>query len=107
MASLDVASMRAAVLAGRIEWKRHALERMVLRGITRKNVISIVLCGQQIEDYAEDYPLPSALFLGHVGDRPLHVVATYNPSRKMAMIITAYEPNIIRFNRDFKTRKEQ
>jgi hypothetical protein len=36
--SLDMDQLRAAARQGRLEWQRHALERMVERGITRAEV---------------------------------------------------------------------
>lgn len=45
-------------------WQRHALERMMERGISRNTVINVLLAGEVIEDYSDDKPFPSALFLG-------------------------------------------
>jgi hypothetical protein len=89
----------------RIEWQRHALERMVERGIRRSEVLSVLLSGELIEDYPEDWPFPSGLFLGWVECRPLHVVAAFYTEGERAFIVTVYEPDLDHFEADFKTRK--
>jgi len=73
----------------------------------RAEVKEALLHGEQIEDYPEDYPLPSALFLGTVEGRPLHVVAAYDGGIDMAYIITAYEPSLDHFEPDWRTRRRK
>jgi len=36
---------------GNIEWHRHALERMMERGISRREVKDVLLTGEVIEEY--------------------------------------------------------
>lgn len=103
----DIEAMRFAVRRRRIEWQRHALERMAERGILREEAKDVLLQGERIEDYPEDYPIPSALFLGGSVQRPLHVVAAFNPERGMVYIITAYEPRLDHFEADLKTRRKK
>lgn len=103
----DLEAMRFAVQRGRIEWNRHALEKMAERGIIREEVKSVLLHGERIENYPKDYPLPSALFLGRPNHRPLHVVAAFHAASGMAFIITAYEPDLDHFASDLKTRRKQ
>jgi hypothetical protein len=40
---------------------------MVVRNIPRDAVIQVLKYGDCIEDYPNDFPLPSALFLGRSG----------------------------------------
>ncbi|MFH5834387.1 DUF4258 domain-containing protein [Halalkalibaculum sp. DA384] len=65
---------------GRIRWQRHALERMMERGIFRDDVKKVLTEGELIEKYPDDQPFPSGLFLGFPGadNQPLHVVATFD-----------------------------
>ena len=56
----NLEALRFALRRGRIEWNRHALERMAERGILREEVKGVLLRGERIEDYPDDYPLPSA-----------------------------------------------
>lgn len=53
-----------AIQEGMIEWQIHALERMMKRGISREIVKHVLLEGAIIEDYPDDRPFPTALFLG-------------------------------------------
>lgn len=103
--SINIEAMRFCTRSRRIEWQRHALERMVKRVIMRDEVIDILLNGECIEEYPEDFPFPSALFSGKLGNRYLHVVASCDVSAKKVYIITAYEPNVIHFDPDFRTRR--
>jgi len=105
-AGLKLSDLRNAVKDGAIEWHRHVLERMVERGISREQVINVLLNGERIEDYPDDYPLPSALFLGWVEERPFHVVAAYSADRYTVYVITVYEPARTHFENDFRTRRK-
>jgi Domain of unknown function (DUF4258) len=103
--SLDIDQLRAATHQGRLEWQRHALERMVERGITRAEVREVLLGGERIEDYPKNRPLPSGLFLSWVRGRPLHVVAAFDMANRTVAIITTYEPTVEYFEADFRTRR--
>jgi hypothetical protein len=60
--------------------------------------------GVVIEDYLNDYPVPSALILGWISDdTPLHVVCSIY--QDMACIITAYIPDKEHWENDMCTRK--
>lgn len=74
---------------------------------SRVEVLEILLTGERIEDYPNDYPWPSALFFASTDGRPLHVVAALSPERQSVAIITAYEPDDDHFERDFITRKKR
>jgi len=78
MKSLDIAALRKAVRKGRIEWRKHALQRLAERGIPQKDVWEVLQSGERIEDYPDDTPYPSALFLGFVAYKPLHAVAAFD-----------------------------
>ena len=98
---------RSAVREGRIEWQRHCLERMLERGLSRSEIVHVLLQGERIEDYPSDRPLPSGLFFGHSGSRALHVVVAFDVSTEKAFIITAYEPNLEQFQPDLRTRRKK
>lgn len=93
------------VNSGRIRWKRHALERMMERDIFRNDVKPVLLEGELIEEYADDHPFPSGLFLGFTGDKPLHVVAAADIESEWCYVVTAYRPDLLHFEADYKTRK--
>ena len=102
---VDIHRLRAAVKAGSIEWQRHALERMAERNIPQAAVKAALLKADRIEDYADAYPLPAALFLDRFGERPLHVVAAVDVETSKVYVITAYEPTLEHFEPDFRRRK--
>ncbi len=103
--SPDVDRMRSAIRASRLEWQRHTLERMMERDIRRADALDVLLSGEVIEDYPDDQPFPSALFLGWPQARPIHVVAAFDAANERAFVITAYEPDLEHFEPDFRTRR--
>lgn len=105
--SIDSAALKDAVANKRIEWQKHALERMAERNILRSMVIEVLLTGERIEDYPDDTPFPSALFFKLIGQMPIHVVAACDSFSKWVFVITAYEPNLEHFEQDFKTRRKK
>ncbi len=94
-----------AVLNDAIEWRKHALQRMLERNISRADAREVILHGEVIEDYPADKPFPSALFFKSVGGRPLHVVVAFDSNGEKAYVITAYEPTLDKFEPDFRTRR--
>lgn len=105
--ALDRGILTRAIQASRVEWLRHVLERMLERGISRSDVFSTLVDGEEIEDYPDDKPFPSALFLHWIGNQPLHVVAALDWANEFAFIITAYRPDLDHFQPDFKTRRKR
>ena len=67
MKPLDLTILREAVAQGRIQWRRHVLQKLAERGIQQQTVREVLLSGERIRDYTEDRPFPSALFLGYTG----------------------------------------
>ena len=94
-----------AIKKGRIEWQRHALEKMMERSISRRAVKEVLLRGEIIENYPDDKPYPSALFLGWIENQPFHVVVSLDPITGYCFIITAYKPGTEYFEKDYKTRR--
>ena len=84
----------------------HAVQRMFERGVSAKDVLSIVDSGEVIANYIDDYPLPSCLILGAVGNRPLHVVLAIDAGDNRCFVITAYYPDPALWNADFRSRRE-
>lgn len=85
-------------------WRKHALERMLERSITRSEIIECAYKGEIIESYPDDFPFPSFLVL-YSDPVPLHIVMAMEGED--CYIITAYRPNTDEFENDFKTRKKQ
>ena len=101
-ASMEITIIRQLCAIGALRWTDHAIERTLKRGISREDVKYIVMNGEIIEDYPEDYPYPSCLIFGkmHNGN-PFHVVCGIGKGE--LWIITAYSPNLNKWNNNFKT----
>ncbi len=102
--ALLLAEIQAAIQTGQRLWKRHALERMLQRGISRQQVKQAVLDGMIIETYPDDHPIPSVL-LATGQPEALHVVLAYDAASAQCHIITAYRPDLTHFEADLTTRR--
>jgi hypothetical protein len=107
LGSFDLAAVAQSVRADRLHWGLHVLQRMVQRGITRDDVFATLRGGEVVEAYLDDTPYPSALVLGFVASRPLHVVVALDVNGPDSYIITAYEPGPDKFELDWKTRRKR
>jgi hypothetical protein len=106
MKLFDLAVFRAAIASGSIEWRKHVLQKLAERGIPQQAVREVLLQGERIRDYADVKPFPSALFLGYVSGKPLHVVAACDETNRQAFVITAYEPSLESFEADYRTKRK-
>ena len=80
---------------------------MFERGISRDNVKEVLRKGEIIEDYPDDKPYSSALFLVWIDNGPIHVVTAIDPLTGWCFIITAYKPDLEHFESDHKTRRQK
>jgi hypothetical protein len=78
---------------------------MMERGLSRRDVMDVLLTGEVIEEYPSDYPYPSVLMLGKPDGTPLHVVVAVDNDLGTLYIITAYYPDAVHFLDDYKTRR--
>ena len=101
---MDKEKIIEALEHGTIEWRRHALERMLERDISRREVKMTLRDGEIIENYETDVPFKSALFF-YIDSKPIHVVASLDEATKTIYVITAYVPSITHFYEDLKTRR--
>lgn len=84
----------------------HALRRMARRDISVGEVRQALGNGEITEAYPDDTPYPSRLLLGWVGPRPLHVVVADDAGGGQTIVITVYEPDPVRWEADFRRRRE-
>jgi hypothetical protein len=98
--------IQEAVINSDIVWQKHALQRILERGITRVDVKETILTGEIIEFYEKDNPYPSVLILGNKNTTPLHVVASLDINTNTCYIITVYKPGQKHFKEDLKTRRK-
>ena len=66
----------------------HARTRMFQRNISTADIRKVIRNGEIIEEYLNDEPCPTALFLGFPNGRPCHVVVAQCEDH--ARIITVY-----------------
>lgn len=90
----------------KVKWYKHALERMQERDISREDVKNCIMHGEIIEDYPDDFPHPSCLIFGYtMQNKVIHTVVSLG--NEEIGVITAYFPNIIKFENDLKTRRKE
>jgi hypothetical protein len=102
----DESDLRRCLAGGRIEWRKHALERMFERDIRRAEILETLARGEIITAYPDDHPVPSAL-IGAGGGIRLHVVAALDVDNATCYVITVYRPDDEHFEPNMKTRKRQ
>lgn len=88
-----------------INWRRHALERMFQRNISRDDVKKAMKNGKVIEVYNDDQPFPSQLIFAIINEKALHVVVAEDEYTRECFVVTAYTPSKEYFEDDFITRK--
>ncbi|AQG78460.1 DUF4258 domain-containing protein [Spirosoma montaniterrae] len=97
--------LKKSVASGNVQWKKHVLQRIAERNIRQADVLNGLIFGVIIQEYPDDTPFASALFLCFTEHGPLHIVASLNETNAETHIITAYNPSLERFEEDYKTRK--
>ena len=84
----------------------HAAERCRQRKITQDDIELCIKNGEIIEQYEDDFPWPSCLIYGNIGEnKVIHIVASDNGS--FSKIVTAYIPDTKKFEDNLKTRREK
>jgi hypothetical protein len=83
---------------------QHVYNRCRERGIRYVDIENAVMNGEIVEQYPDDFPYPSCLALGaSVDGHFIHVVCGVGEGK--LWIITAYYPNLGKWESDLKTRK--
>lgn len=90
---------------GDVMWTLHAIKRVRERKIKMQEVLDCIQCGEIIEQYPSDKPLPSCLISAIIKTKQIHAVVSSDG--KEIYIITAYIPTLDDWESDYKTRKEQ
>ncbi len=81
----------------------HARVRMFQRNVTTEEINEIIVNGEIIENYPDNFPCPSVLILGLKKGKSLHIVAAQCENH--VRIITVYEPDEEKWV-EFRKRKE-
>jgi len=105
--AFDVRTVREAVKQSRVVYRVHAIQRMFSRSISEAELVQALDRAEVVEDYPDDKPYPSALLLGFTDQgRPLHVACAVDEKGRL-IIITVYEPDTARWERDWKMRRRR
>lgn len=105
MEKLNIDIIKQMVKDEKIRWTNHAIARLFQRNISQKDIECAILNGEIIEEYENDYPFPSCLVYGiNFNNEVLHIVCGVNDTE--LWIITAYYPDNIKWEKNFKKRKE-
>jgi hypothetical protein len=89
----SLAQIQTELAAGRFEFSRHALRRVVERDISDAEICEAGTEAELIEDYPADKYSPSGLLLGFTAaGRALHLQVSFAVA-DTTKIITIYEPD--------------
>jgi len=99
-------AVATAAQKGRVEWRRHALERLAERDIPRAAVLHVIEKGRVVEEYPDAAPFPSWLLSAQWHGSELHVVAALDAEQKEVHVITAYRPDADHFASNGLRRKK-
>ena len=83
----------------------HAVKRMFERKISKDEVVEVLQHGERIEEYPDDVPFPSGLWLGGAGGRAIHVVAALEKQKRTCYVITVYPPEPQFWEDGFRKRR--
>jgi len=78
---------------------------MFERALNEVDVFAVLRTGTTIAEYPDDKPYPSSLRLGFTESGPLHVVVAMDAVRGLCYVVTAYEPDLARWEPGFKVRR--
>ena len=90
----------------RVLWSRHAVAKLVMERVGRREVEAALRTCALVEDYPTiGRPLPDCLVLCFVAGAPLHVIVAVDETARKIIIVTVYVPSEQRWESDWKTRK--
>lgn len=101
--TMEENTIRTLCSSENLVFTAHCLARMQERDILIDDILDVLLNGEIIEDYPDDYPFPSCLMMGCIKEKILHVVLACDGI--CLRIISSYWPDDSRFMEDGKTRR--
>ncbi|MGL6340812.1 MAG: DUF4258 domain-containing protein [Waterburya sp.] len=100
----SIEAIQEKINQNNFELSKHAVDQSILRNIRIAEIIEAIAQGKVIENYPDDKYGASCLIAGFTeANRPLHIQCSH-PSRLLIKIITVYQPNLQRWNRNFTQR---
>jgi len=102
---IDIETIKKYIIQKKVNWTKHCLNRINQRKILISDIEKAISKGNIIEYYYDDYPYPSCLILGRdSNNKEIHIVCGI--CEGYIYMITAYHPNIDKWEKDMKTRRE-
>lgn len=89
-----------------LSFSDHAISQMFKRDIGIDDVHFLIEHGEMIYEYPYDKPYPSYLLMAYVNKRPLHLVLAKDALSTKCIAITAYQPDQLIWEADFKTKRK-
>ena len=103
---MNIDKLHSLAAEDRIALKKHTVLRMHQRAILSDEVKTALFNCEILEDYPQDYPLPSGLVLGYTNKkRPIHLVVALDEESRMIWVITVYEPDEKEWIDNYRIRK--
>lgn len=97
--------IRKAVKDGNYRYTIHGAKQRIARRLKRKEIEEVIESGEIIEDYPDHHYGPACLLLGKtIKGKTLHVLCSL---QVMVDIITVYEPDLVEWEEDLKTRRKR
>lgn len=87
-------------------YTEHAQNRMDQWEIDARTIPGMLAEDDVVEAYPTDRPYPSRLILGWNGRGPIHAVVADVLDGDETVIITVYRPDLVRWENDFRTRRQ-
>ncbi|MBI5345448.1 MAG: DUF4258 domain-containing protein [Deltaproteobacteria bacterium] len=91
----------------KILWTYHVNLRLASRYISRKEILDAVDSMKIIEEYPVDKYLPSCLIYAETKARVFHIHIAMDVAGDNVRIITAYEPDPVEWDENFKKRRKK
>ncbi|MCX6873298.1 MAG: DUF4258 domain-containing protein [Verrucomicrobia bacterium] len=106
MKSFDVVVFLEAVAYGRIEWRKHVLQKLAERNIPHHAIREVLLQGELIREYVYDKPFAFALFLGYASGARRCTSWQLVTKQAASFVITVYEPSLEIIEADYRTKRK-
>lgn len=96
--------IKTAVVKGKYRYTIHGAKQRIARRLKREEIEDALESGEIIEDYPDHHYGPACLLLGKTAQgKKIHILCSL---QEIMGIITVYEPNLIEWEEDLKTRRK-
>ena len=97
---IDIKGLQAiAADTDNVIFTGHVTDRIKQRELSKPNIFDVIMYGEIIEQYPNDYPYPGCLILGEdLNGAPLHIVCGTSYNKKW--VVTVYLPNDEKWEED-------